>query len=231
MGIKITKGGTYKNANSHTEVLRALAQGLANHTLKEKIAADMTDNSGGTAAASLSAYTTLVNAANSGTNLAPKTGTETALTAIKDALLELATRANAAATHLGITGITYNGGGTAADGTIGAIGNSGTAASTGAQAASVNANLDTFDNALYQIARVTNAVCKAVGVTPLTLNYSKNLATTVSAITVGAGTAADPGITKVAMDAALLAYAHKIASVAAKLNAVRAIQVPTVVAE
>lgn len=228
--IKIARGGTYINADSHTQVMRALAESIANQALKAGVSAGLTDSSGGTAGSATSAVSaTVVNAANSGTNLAPKVGTEAALNLVKDAILELATKANEMAGVVGTRTITYNGGGTAADGTINAIGNSGTAASTGVQAASINATTAALDQALYNVIVVANQVAVAAGLTPISI-FKGNLTATVGAITVAGGTAADPGVTKVAMDAVLTAYANKIAAVAAKLNAARTIQAPKVVA-
>jgi hypothetical protein len=160
----------------------------------------------------------LVNVANSGTNLASTATTTSALGTVVDAIGELFTKANAYATKLGIANVTNNGGGTAPDGTIGAITVATTAAATGAQAATVNTNLAAINNAFYQLGTLTNKVLHATGETSLILPANYTVASTVSALATTAGTAADPGVTKVALDAELVKLAANVATVATALN-------------
>lgn len=183
---------------------------------------DVTDSSGGTDAAGVvvAASVAQVNVANSGTSLAQKAATETALGTVKDALVELFAKANAYATALGLATVTYSGGGTAADGTVAAMTVATTAATTGAQAVETNAQFALINNAFYNVASLTNKIAKATGFAPLTV-YT-DVAQTVPAIAGTVGTAADPGVTKVAVDAALATFRANAATIATKLNAVNA---------
>lgn len=220
MTVQIKKDGTYVGANNHTEVIRELAAQRAHDLAATETA--LTNNAGGTAGSTVSKVSVaLENEANASTNLASKTTTETALGTVKDGLLELATAANAIATAIGISTITYNGGGTAADGTIGAVTVATTAATTGAQATETNANLVLVNDAVYQVAVLTNKICAACGIDQLSLeaDWNGDYDGTVAAITTTVGTAADPGVTKVAMDAVLVECRTNITSIAAKLIA------------
>lgn len=179
----------------------------------------LTDNSGGSAGTTVvNASTALVNVADAGTTTASKATAESALTTVKDALLELATKANEYATKLGIDTVTYNGGGSAADGTVGAITVSTTAATTGAQATETNATIDTLNDAFFVVGTKVNQIATALGVSGLTLPAGGTYASTVAAITVAAGTAGDPGVTKVALDAELVKLANNVKAVATVLN-------------
>lgn len=202
-----------------TEVLYALVQQNARGVVSG--VADLTDSSGGTAGNVVALSTALANAANSGTNLAQKAATETALGTVKDALLELYAKANEYATKLGIANVTYSGGGTAADGTVSAVTVAVTAAATGVQAASMNVNLAAINEAFYNVTVLTNKIAKATGYAPVTV-FVDDLATTIATLAVDGGTAADPGVTKAAVDAELVKAANNVATVAAKLNAINA---------
>lgn len=226
--IKIQRGGTMIGATSDFAVLRALAQDNCRRV--SGAITPVTNNSGGTAGTGITVRPTLTNEANAATNLAQKAATETALGTVLDALGELATKANATATALGITGFTNNAGGTTPDGTIGAVTVSTTAATTGVVKAATETTLDLLDDLQYQVFLLVNKLAGATGVTTLTSNYVKATSATVAAITISGGTAADPGVTKVAIDAALTAYRANIKTLATTLIAVNTVAVPKVLA-
>jgi hypothetical protein len=180
----------------------------------------LTDSSGGTGGSAMLALSTaLANEANSGTSLAQKAATETAVGTVKDALLELFTKANEYATKLGIDNVTYNGGGTAADGTVGAVTVAVTAATTGVQATEMNAQMDDLNQRFYVLAVLTNKLLRALGYTELTTTAVQDTwASTLGTLTAAGGTAADPGVTKVAVDAELVKARTNVATIATKLN-------------
>jgi hypothetical protein len=230
MTIKLSKstaGRTDGGSNQHLIV--AIAQQHARQAASAVTA--LTDSSGGTADTArkvVAVPADLVNAPNAATNLASGATAASTLNLVKDAILELATKANAIAVAIGAPQITYNGGGTAVDGTIAAIGTT-TAAATGAQKTETNAAILALDNALFTVSRFTSQLALAEG--RPTLVTAKDLGVfskTVAAITVATGTAADPGVTKAALDAKLALFANNIATVAAKLNDLRAAFVPEV---
>ncbi|QSY98648.1 hypothetical protein J2J97_31760 (plasmid) [Rhizobium bangladeshense] len=232
MTIKLSKSTAGRvDGGSNQHLIVALAQQHARNAASG-IAA-LTDNSSGVAAATrdvVAIAADLTDKAASGSDLASTATATTQLTAVKDAILELATKALAISTTIGFpTPITYNGGGTAADGTIDAIGTT-TGAATGAQASNVNATITALDNALFTVSRFTSQLATAVGKD--TLITSKDLgtfSTTVAAITVGVGAAASPGVKKAELDAKLALFANNIATIAARLNALRGTFVPEVV--
>ena len=180
----------------------------------------LTDSSGGTGTdALLAVSTSLANAANNATNLAQKAATEAAVTTVKDALLELFTKANEYATKLGLDNVTYNGGGTAADGTVSAITVAVTAAATGVQATEMNAQFDDLNQRFYVLGVLTNKLLRAQGKSELDLSaVTDTYAATLAALTVSGGTAADPGVTKAAVDAELVKLRTNVATIATKLN-------------
>lgn len=180
--------------------------------------ASLTDNSAGTAGSSVVALSTnLTNTAAVGSNLASHTSVETAVGTVIDALNELAVKANAYATALGLSTVSYSGGGAAADGTIAAVTVASTAATTGGQAASVNTLFGALNNAFYNVSVVVNEIAKAQGLA--TLPVTAGTVGAVAAITNSAGADASPGVTKTAVDAELVKAAANIATLAAKLNA------------
>lgn len=224
MAIKVNAGYDISTGNTVEKVVLELVKAHARNCVSG--ITDLTDSSGGTASGSgtlVALSTSLTNAANSGTNLAQKASTETALSAAKDALKELATKANEYATKLGLDNLTWNGGGTAADGTVGSIGVSVTAATTGAKATETNAILGAMNVATYKLGVLVNKLAVATGVGTLNLTALQTTFTsTVATLSTDTGTAADPGITKAAVDAELVKVRNNVATIAAKLNALNA---------
>lgn len=224
MTIKVKKDGTYVGASNHTDVIRALIQQTTK--LKAEQIAALTDNSTGDptpTAGEVQVVAAFAGAAASGSNLAGKATTETALGKVKNAITELATKANAFATALGVTGLTDSSGGTAADGTIAACDVSVTGATTGALVENSNTIRLAINDAFAEITKVVNRCAVAVGHDELEIDYDDFASTngTVGAIGTDTGTAADPGVTKAEMDAALVKWVDNIAYIAAKLNDLR----------
>lgn len=228
MPIKVKALGLIEGAKDFNFAFRSLVQ-----TFAHKVAADLnsvTDNSGGTGSSTVTAIADFVNVAASGSSLAGKATTETAYNTVLDAVRELYAKANEVNTALGLDTVTYSGGGTSTDGTIAAVTVSVTGAATGVLATSMNTVKNALDAAFYNLVVIVNKAAEATGETPVTIGYSKTLATTISAITIDGGTAADPGITKVAVDASLVVYRNNVAAVAAVLNALTVPAAPLIVA-
>ena len=233
MTIKLSKSTAGRvDGGSNQHLIVAIAQQHAR--IAASAVAALTDSSGGTASATKTVVAVpadLANEANAGGNLASAATALAKLDLVKDALLELATKSNAIADAIGIPAaekLTYNGGGTAADGTIGAIGTT-TAAATGSQALNLNASILVLNEAMFTVAKFANKLSAATGKDQNIVSIVGEYDQTVAAITNAAGADASPGVTKVAIDAKLALYAHNIATIAARLNAIRAAAVPEIV--
>jgi len=215
--------GTISGGKNDKQAFIALVQGYAK--IKAEQIAALTDSSTGDAtptAAEVQAVAAFEGAAADGSSLAGKASTETALGKVKNAVTELATKANAFAAALGVTGLTDSSGGTTADGTIAACDQSVTGATTGAVVATTNAIVTAINDGFHEIALVVNRCAVAVGHTELAIDETFATANgTAPAIATETGTAADPGVTKVEMDAALVKWVDNIAFLAAKLNTFR----------
>lgn len=225
MTAKIKSDGTLVGVSNLTEFLVKAANTIAK--IKAETVVALTDSSTGDAtpaAATVQAVAAFVNEADVATSLAKKTETETALGKVKNAITELATKANEYATILGVTGLTDESGGTAADDTIAALDQSTVAAATGVVIASVNPIRVVINDAFAEITKVTNRCCVAAGVAELAIDYDdfEDTDGTIAEIATDGGTAADPGISAAAIDAALVKWADNVAFIAAKLNVLTA---------
>lgn len=220
----LNKGSMTADGTNIPAMVYAMAQREAKRTVSAGVT-DLTDSTGGTASTTFvigAQSVALANAANSGTNLSDTTTSLAALTAVLDAYREIGTKANTIATALGITNVTYSVGGAAADGTVGAISVGVTAAATGCQATNINLALTGFNNTAYHLSQFINKLAVACGVSQLVCNAtspSGGYLTTLPAITVATGAAADPGVTKAALDAQLVIARNNVATLAARLNA------------
>lgn len=219
--MKINSQGHIVGSVSDTLFLKDLATDMA------KIYADtftnLTDNSTGltTGALSLPTVTGLANTPDDGTSLAQKAATETQLGLIKDAFQELATRTIALHTKLGLGTFTYSGGGTTADGTIGAISDTITAAATGVTLANLTPIVSAYNGAVGYLARKINEVAVATGTAELDASaYQDVPLANPSALSTNTGTAADPALTAVAVGVIVKGYEDNIGRMAAKLNAI-----------
>jgi hypothetical protein len=221
MTIKISKStGGRVDGGPDTHLLAAIVQQMASE--KASTITDLTDSSGGSASSSYTLTSVagdLVNVANSGTSLAGKVTTEAKLNLVGDALKELLAKANAVAAVVGVASITDNSGMTAVDGTIAAIGTV-TAVTTGAPATATNAILVVLNNYQFTVAKQINKIMTAVGGPTLVGLTTGTYASPVAAVTIATGTAADPAVSKTAMDAKLAVFTANIATMAAALNAV-----------
>lgn len=181
----------------------------------------LTDNSTGVAGA-VALVGPVADEAASGTNLADKATTESALGSVRSALNTLFAKANTAAGKLGLAAVTYNGGGTNGGNTVAAVSKSVTGAATGAQAAEFNGVVADLNTGFYILGSLVNRLCVATGEAGVDMSAVKGLeyANTVAAIATATGTAASPGVTKAAADAALTTFANNVATVAVALNAV-----------
>jgi hypothetical protein len=62
-----------------------------------------------------------------------------------------------------------------------------------------------------------NQCCESAGVAPVAIDYALDDAATIAAVTVSGGTAADPGLTKAAVDGYLTTYRNNVKTIAAAL--------------
>lgn len=219
------------DGGSNQRLIVHLAQQHARVAIGTAAIAALTDSSGGAADANrkiVPVLADLVNAANSGTNLADSTTGLAKLNLVKDAILELATKASAVAVAIGAPSITYNGGGTAVDGTIAAIG-SASAAATGCKATETNASIIALDNALFSVAKMINTLLVATNKPKLVIDRAAGVySSTVAAVTPAIGTPADPGVTAAAFNAKLVLFSNNIATLAVRVNDLRSAYVPDV---
>jgi hypothetical protein len=227
MTITIDRTGSYRNATSHTQVLRGLAVDFAR--LAVKGTTPLTNNTGGNSSF-LAVAVSGVNTPVSGTNLAQKAATETALGTVLDALSEVYAFANGVAAKLGIPTVTYSGGGAAADGTVGAVAASTTGAATGCTKAGFDPVLAKLNDAFYNAAALTAKIAEATGVKHDKIVLTGKLSGSVSAISTDTGAAAATALTKATVDAALSVFQDNAHALIAVLNAAVAVHTPGVLA-
>lgn len=233
MPIKISKdGGAALDGSNPEKVMLALAKQHAQLTVAAVAA--FTDNGAGTSNGNVVLSAPVANAANAATNLAGKATSEAAAATVLDALMELAVKSNEYGTALGLGTLTNNLGGTAADGTIGAVTKTVTAATTGIQASNTNTYIVAVNKVLNSIRAKVNAASRALGYTEVGLTITSGaedpaLLTTLPALVVNSlGTAADPGVTKVAFDAVLTQQANSIKALSVAIDALTAARAPLV---
>jgi hypothetical protein len=228
--VKISRSnGARVDGGAESHVIARLAQMFAAN--KASAISDLTDSSGGVASTSyaiVAVAADTANVANSGTSLASKATAEAKLNLVLDAIKEIVAKANSVAAVVGLTSVTDSSGGTTADGTIGAIGTT-TAATTGVQAVSVNATITRLNNFMFTAAALVNQVAIATGGQEVSVALSGTYSSTVASLTVDGGTAADPGVSKTALDAKLVLYAANIATLAAALNGITGAWTPSLV--
>lgn len=229
--------------------LAAIVMGLAasQALISASTAADITDNSSGSATGTLAALTSATPAVVGTNDAAQKAALETQLALVVDGLKEVVAQINVIRAKVpAFDALTDSMSGTAADGTIAAISHalSGVGSSM-ASATGFNTFLAAASIRISQAAYFTNHLLTACGKTNLvdsTGSHNKVYSTTFAAISTSTGSAAsgaDTGstnaIVKVAdANAKLLVMKNSIASLAAKLNALtadgNATPVPVVVA-
>lgn len=229
-------GGASLHDGDLAAALRGIAQTFAARTASG--VADLTaDNSGGTPGATIADVPNFTLSAVSGTNAVAKTEMETAFGLVVDGIAEIVAQADTIRDSIpNVFGaLTDSMGGTAADGTIGALDVSATGVNAAmASAAGSNTVLAAVRSRLAQAAMYVNALCVATGQTPLTNGLVSNLAadaawgTTFAAVSTDTGTATDGSDTtaanaivlKTEFDARMATMADAIASMAAKLDAI-----------
>ncbi len=214
-------------------LLRSLAQFQAANIAKGL--ADITDNSTGTSGGNTSAILALPTAFTSvGTDAAPKAGSDTALSTLRDAITVVASRINVLIQPaIDLDPRTISTGGTIATaGTVPAVTKTVTAVA-GSAGTALNFNnsialLRAYRNELTRLVAATNEVAVAVGLTPINNRVGGDVGTgrTFVALAAATGTAATAPqaaaagtISKAAMDAYLTNAANIVATCAAKLNA------------
>jgi hypothetical protein len=220
--------------NVHNGTLAAALIGIAQFQSANiaKALADITDSSTGTSGANTAAAVPIPALFTSvGTDAAPKAGTETALGTHKNALTTMVAAANVILVAIGLAAKGAATGGTDGAGTVAAMTKTVTAvagsAGTGVNGAGGIADMIALRNDLHRLVRVTNEVAQAVGLPLITNNVGGEASSlNFSALSTDTGTAATAPqaaalgtLSKVGVDAFLLASANVIATCAAKLNA------------
>lgn len=221
MPIIFTRAGHVVGASSTTEVLAALSQTVAKLVLGNT--GSLVDNSGGTSVTALDAASAVPLANHTGSNLAKASDVEARFGEVRDALRELAAKANEIATRLGIPTLTWNGGGAAPNGVVDAIGSTIAAQSSGAAAAQVNAALAALDRGLFTIARFVNRICVAVGEGELVLGegaaaFAFQSPVPPIAITVGAD--GSPAVRVADVQAKLTILRNNVRTIVSKINGI-----------
>lgn len=227
---------------SEPDGLAAALKGIA-QTLAARTAAgvdDLTaDNSGGSAGATIADITDYSHGVQDSTNAVAKAEAETALDGVVDGLMEIVAQADTIRDSIpNVFGaLTDSMGGTAADGTIGAIDVSATGVDASmCSSAGMNTVLTALRSRMVQAAIYVNKLCVATGQTPLTIVRTSLLpgdaayGTTFAAVSTDTGTATDGSaadatngiVLKTEFDAKQALFADAIASMAAKLDAITA---------
>lgn len=220
MTIYVHKHGFEAGVSSH-DALVALAQFQVLVALDS--VTNVTNSVGGSPSGTYAVVAVpadCVNAAASGTDLADKATTESALGTVRDAIKEVYAKYNTAAAKVGLPSLTDNLGGTAADGTAGAITVSVTGAATGVQAAALNTTLGSLNEAMYVAAAAVAKLAHTSGTAKpvIATGAIGTWVTTVPALTISGGTAADPGVKKSVVDAKLALYRTNLNTIITALN-------------
>lgn len=224
MTVKVNRKDGSNNAGKNpTELLIALAQDVAKIKLENAGLTAFTDNSTGDptpaadAVQEVAAFTETADGGGGGTS-ADATAAAAVLVTVKNAIKELSTRTSAIAAKIGVPDFTAdNGGGATADGTIAAIDQTVTAATTGAQDTETNASRVTINNAFYEVTYKVNEIARALGLPELAV-FSGTRTGTIALITTTVGSAGDPAVSKADFDAAVTKWADNVAFIAAKLD-------------
>lgn len=219
--------------------VKELAYSFASLLVSSSGLTALTDNSTGTALTPTASVPVVFPAAqalgavaNAGnTNLAGQTGTEAALSSVRDALVELFARANAVALILGLAQVSYLGGGAAADGTISAINPVVASAATGANVAGYNAVVAALNNGFYSLDALVNMLARAVGRTHPMASFPAGVLGAVAAIPTATGTAGSPGVQVTEVAASVTTFRNNVATLSAVLNAVIAKALPRVLVQ
>ena len=200
--------------------------------------------------------TGFVNEADDSTDLALGADVDASWVEVRDGIEELGVKAQEIAAGLGVGDAVYDGGGAGTNDTIAAIDQAITAAAIGPQATEFNTWAVAVDIAFDMLTVLANRCSDEVGIARLVrpvfapgvtssnsedgnpvnadvppVNPSSGVLDPFpgSTIIVSSGTPADPGIKDLVAEAALVLCADNVATLAAKLNAVRtALQSPLV---
>lgn len=234
MTIKINKH-TFSGTSSVFDgklagILMSLAANQA--IIAAATVADLTDNSGGTANGTISAIPVITNHQLVGTDSVQKAATETALGTVRDALSEIIAQLNDVKAVLpAFPTLADNTGGTAADGTVGAISVTLAGVSVSlASAVGVRAVAAALASRLAQATHFVNLAAATVGIVPVVDNSggASSVATTFAAVSLDTGAAVDgadatdakAGVAKTEADALLAALRDGVTELVVKLNAI-----------
>jgi hypothetical protein len=211
------------------DTLVHIVRELAQHNAKAALASTtaLTDNSGGTSGGNtLGKVDLLTPFTTSDTDMAGKSGWDTAWGKVRNALATLAGRVNTIYAIVPVVQLTDNTGGTDGSGTIASIGTVGTAvASAGVSVADANGDIADARDVLKTLGLAVNRVATACGEDTIDLSALVGQAGdwTLKALDATTGTAvdgsADTGVAKADADAILGQFADAVATLAAKLDA------------
>lgn len=236
----ISKSGNYSGgAAGYNDAIRALVQTHAKSVVAVTTP-PLVDSSGGLVANPVAFVAPFVDAAAVGSSLAGQASFDNALGTVLNAMDTMYGVANALAAKLGVEIVTYTGGGTlGTNGAINAI-TLATGAAVGPASATANLIVANVNQSLYMLLTTTRKLCLATGDNEPYDNLASMIAAkqTLPSITMAipvigttfgaAGAAGVPGVTLVAANATLAAWASIIATIAASLNAVALPGVPKI---
>lgn len=223
IGRKTVAGGA--GMGMLADSVRALAQGVAK-TAADAVAPFTADNSGGAASdGTMPAIPAMASTPASGASCPTKATVETALGTVRDAFMEIAAKITAIAAVVPAFTPTTSIGGTAADGTIAAIG-----ALTGATSARVartglEAQVAAYRAVLANLTADVNALAVATGEDELGHSLDAYIVGdhVYAALTTDTGAAASDGTASVVTaeaTAVFTAFADSIAELADKLDTI-----------
>lgn len=214
--------------------LTSLAAGVAtiaasyNSLLTQGEITDLTDSTGGTAAATLVANPAPAAAAGAATTSSPKAGFDTALAAITNAVASLAARTNQLRNLYGLSPLLTDSSGGTVSTTLASISNNltavdGSSGTSALDATTAAARMGSVNNAISSLNAAINGVLDVEGIPHLTDALEGTVSNTLAVIAAtGTGVGGTDPVTMLdsAVDTWLGHTRDNVASLAAKLNAV-----------
>ena len=218
--LRIDRQGHRVDGGPGNLVAVRMAQEVARNAILSQTA--LTDSSGGAAAnpESIVKLALLIGASASGSNLADKAASESALTTVFNALATLAAKARALALLTGAPFVPFDGGATVSTTTISAVTQTVAGNTTGVPVAAANAVFAAINTAFAGITGNINAVAVATSASLVTIPFNLPYTTTTpgAVLSNATGTAVAAAATLATdFSANLVIAANNVATLAAKL--------------